>query len=143
MLLSVRKRTGARLGAYPKWRSLHVLVGVALLILVVIHTGGRWGVNLNGWLLMAFMLTTFTALVGKLLEARAAAGRGAPAGAARPFSVLAPLRGERGSVGAAAPAPRRGLSVLVLRRAWLSTHVVVVVALLVLLGFHVLSVYYF
>jgi anaerobic selenocysteine-containing dehydrogenase len=69
MLLSVRKRTGVRLGAYPKWRSLHVLVGVALLILVVIHTGGRWGVNLNGWLLMAFMLTTFTALVGKLLEA--------------------------------------------------------------------------
>lgn len=169
--LSARRRTRLPLrGSYAAWRSLHMLLGVGLLGVVLVHTGGRWGVNLNGWLLTALLLVSFTALVGKALEARAVAHQTPPTSEsaarrpARPFEALATLfafaaRGQRAVAAAeaaltgaaenvwiyrATPArPRRGTSLARLRTLWLHTHVLLVAALLVLLAFHVLSVYYF
>jgi hypothetical protein len=56
--------------SFPAWRGFHILAGVAFLLIVVIHTGGRLGWNLNGWLQSAFILTVFIGLIGKVWETR-------------------------------------------------------------------------
>jgi hypothetical protein len=159
--LAARKRSLLlRVGSYGGWRAAHMLAGVGLVLVVVLHTGGRWGVNLNGMLLSAFAVVTTAGLLGKLVEAwmveqlsrradraRAAAwtemsGTASPAGRAqgRATAVLAApvLR----SVGWK-PQGRAGTTVTVVRTVWLRAHVLVTAALLVFLLFHVLSVYYF
>jgi hypothetical protein len=158
-LLALRKRTTWPVpGSYPGWRVVHMVLGVGLIAVVVAHTGGHWGVNLNGWLLGAFVVTTFTALAGKLAEARVTerlARRPPPAsgGALRPSwwmtARVASGRSWRAVRGAMAPfivfrppaGPRSPVTRV--RAVWLPLHVLVVAALMVLLGFHVFSVYYF
>jgi hypothetical protein len=93
------------------FRSAHIVLGLALLGVVVLHTGGTWGSNLNGLLLGSFLLTIFIALIGKLLENRRLESR--------------------------------ATKVNDLRNVWLSAHLLMVAVTLVLLVFHVLSVYYF
>jgi hypothetical protein len=175
LLLSARKRsTLVRKGSYAGWRAAHMLAGVGLILLIVVHTGGRWGVNLNGMLLSAFALVTVVGLTGKLAEAwmverlsqrpeRAApfAWKGVLGAGGRPGTSLAPSdeRGRApvvrapGSTTATLTAlplrnatwgPRRRVSsVAYVRTIWVGAHVLVTAALLALLLFHVLSVYYF
>lgn len=59
LLLSARKRICSfRVGAYGTWRLVHSLVGVAMLAGLGIHTGFRFGANLNSWLMLTFVLVT-------------------------------------------------------------------------------------
>jgi hypothetical protein len=92
-------------------RGAHIIIGLALLLVILLHTGGKWGTHLNGLLLWSLHLAIFTALTGKLLENR---------------------RMEMGAGGVGG-----------LRAVWLLIHLLAVAALLVLLMFHMLSVYYF
>jgi nitrite reductase (NADH) large subunit len=50
--LSLRKRVPAlaKAGRYATWRALHIGLGVAVLVALVVHAGGRMGSNLNLWL---------------------------------------------------------------------------------------------
>jgi hypothetical protein len=175
--LSLRKRTSLPLPAsFPRWRVVHMVTGVCLVLLIVVHTGGRWGTNLNGWLLSALILVTFVGLAGKLAEARRierltkATGRGpTPAGwlaafAAVPIKRAAALAatgllrvgswragGALEVVGMTWPEPNqpptprspKAPPLARMRARWLHTHILLVAALTVLLGFHILSVYYF
>ena len=64
LLFSLRKRTKLlKLGSYGLWRTIHVVLGVAILLAVVVHTGFRLGVNLNLALSCTFLTLT---LVGAL-----------------------------------------------------------------------------
>jgi hypothetical protein len=135
LLLSARKRTTLSFHlSYPRWRSIHVLAGVISLGVIVVHTGGRWGHNLNGLLLSAFTLTVFSALVGKVLEARL-------------FERMR-RKGRRDQLSKAhIPAPLRfalGATRLNrLRAVWLGLHIGLTSLFFSLLAFHILSVYYF
>jgi nitrite reductase (NADH) large subunit len=100
---------------------LHMLLGLLPLAALLVHTGGRWGHNFNGWLLGVLLAAVFAALLGKLVENRLLA-RAAVAGGSAANPPLGP-----GSW----------------RRLWLSVHLVLVAAALVLVGFHVFTVYYF
>jgi hypothetical protein len=121
-LLSARSRTRLRLpGALDSWRSSHRFTGVALLYVVAVHTAGRWGVNLNGWLtltLVAMMLVTQTGHVAKaFFAARAREGTG------KVVAIDAAMNGEHGWV----------------HQAGLQLHVVLACTGLVLALFHALA----
>jgi nitrite reductase (NADH) large subunit len=49
LVMSLRKRARRmeRLGAFTSWRLVHVLLGVATLAVLAVHTGGRLGAQLN------------------------------------------------------------------------------------------------
>lgn len=178
VLLSLRKRTRLTFGiAYPLWRAIHILTGVGFLLVIVIHTGGRWGWNLNGWLLSAFTLTVFVGLVGKVLEAglmeRLVQGSGRnhslplkPRVVPGPPQYAFAALGDRSFVQTAtavaigrlssitsirrwwqrpnsSPDGRKRSPLNRLRTLWLSLHIILVSVFFALLGFHVLSVYYF
>jgi hypothetical protein len=177
LLLSLRKRTGLPIpGSFPGWRVVHMVTGAGLVLVIVIHTGGRWGVNLNGLLLAACIAAIFVGLGGKALEARkierlTARAETGPARFNRLRAlILEPLRhagavlrvgraslamGRSSAAIEVARAPwdgerprisrqgERGVPLARLRAAWLYTHVVLVTSLIVLLGFHIFSVYYF
>lgn len=51
-------------------RIVHIVVGLLLLLVILLHTGGTWGAHLNGLLLASLQLAIFIALIGKLLENR-------------------------------------------------------------------------
>lgn len=53
-----------------KSRGAHMIVGLMLLLVVLFHTGGKWGAHLNGFLLGSLHLAIFTALTGKFFENR-------------------------------------------------------------------------
>jgi hypothetical protein len=111
-LVLARSKPGIRVPfSRQTFRSAHIVLGLVLLIVIVLHTGGTWGSNLNGSLLASLLLTIFVALIGKLLENR---------------RLESP-----------------GTKVNDLRAVWLSVHLLLVAVTLVLLAFHVLSVYYF
>jgi hypothetical protein len=177
VFLSLRKRTRFTFGiSYPLWRAVHILVGVGILLVVVIHTGGRWGWNLNGWLLSAFILTVFVGLVGKVLEAGLIERLVQGSGRSDPLSlntqvVPGPPQYAFAALGyppfprtaTAVAAARQGWAASAvariwpqpssdggkrsplnrLRTLWLSLHIVLVSLFFSLLGFHILSVYYF
>jgi nitrite reductase (NADH) large subunit len=54
-LLSLRKRirrfTFAR---FSSWQLAHVLIGLAVIAVLLVHTGFRFGSNLNAWLMVSF-----------------------------------------------------------------------------------------
>ncbi len=111
-------------GDRARWRVLHILVGAGLLPLIVVHTGGRWGSNLNGLLLTSLVGTVLVGVGGKLGEALKLrhAGR----------------RQDRGERLDGSRNHRRPF-----RATWLLAHTVFVSLLLALVAFHVWSVYYF
>ena len=53
-----------------KYRIVHIVVGLLLLVIVLLHTGGTYGAHLNGLLLASAQLAILIALAGKLLENR-------------------------------------------------------------------------
>lgn len=64
LLLSLRKRLSKfTWGAFPKWRIMHVIVGVLSLIVIFIHTGFRAGNNLNFILMLTFSILLLVGVV--------------------------------------------------------------------------------
>ncbi len=109
--LSARKRISRiNIGDYGLWRAAHVVLGLAALAVLVLHTGLRLGNNLNFYLLASFLVLT------KLGSVAAAV-------------VAVETRPTRAS--------RRGKQFATL------AHIVLAWPLPALLGFHILSVYYF
>jgi nitrite reductase (NADH) large subunit len=80
-LLSLRKRVRPlRLGSFAGWRVVHVLLGAAALLALVVHSGGRFGANLN----LALSLSVLgAAAAGALASAALAREHAAPATARR------------------------------------------------------------
>lgn len=148
--LSIRKRLEWNFPgpSFPAWRGFHILAGVAFLLVAVVHTGGRWGWNLNGWLQAVFVLTVFIGLTGKVWESRLLQ-RALPVANSCPVRDLLPLLGKAvkppmppaGNPGARAAQLRSKVNRA--RKLWLGAHVILTAAFMVLLGFHIFSVYYF
>jgi hypothetical protein len=147
--LSVRKRVEWNFPgpSFPTWRGFHILAGVAFLLVIVVHTGGRWGWNLNGWLQLVFVLAVFIGLAGKvwetwllqsLLPVAKARFRSYRPGSAGPTEVPMPIAAQP-----AAGAAQLRSKVNRARNFWLAAHIVLTAGFAVLLGFHVFSVYYF
>ena len=69
-LLSLRKRL-ARLnwGDFVNWRLFHVIVGFALVLVLLVHTGFRFGDNLNFYLMCCFFLLILTGSIAGLVLA--------------------------------------------------------------------------
>ncbi len=105
------------------WRSAHIFVGASLIPLVVIHTGGRWGSNLNGALLLSLMAVVLIGVAGKLIEA------------IHLQRNVQSAKAEAGKEGGRRRAP--------MHTYWLRLHMMLATVLVALLGFHIFSVYYF
>ena len=59
LIVSLRKRLARfRFGKYDLWRMSHVVLGIAALVMLIIHTGFRFGSELNLLLMMNFILLT-------------------------------------------------------------------------------------
>jgi len=150
VVFSVRKRVEWNFPgpSFPAWRGFHILAGVMFLAIVVIHTGGRWGWNLNGWLQSVFVTTIFIGLIGKVWESRLLE-RALPAAQQRPMSSLSTAVGQAvrppmppaGAPGARVAQVRTRINRA--RNIWLGAHIVLTSAFVALLSFHVFSVYYF
>ncbi len=109
-----------------RWaRAIHMALGTLVAAAILVHTAGHWGYHLNGYLLAAVLLAILVALLGKLLENWILTQR----------TVTPPLTIERRA--------RLHQAQCRLRPLWLHLHLLLVVASLALLAFHVLSAYYF
>lgn len=71
ILLTIRKRLNlfSKL-SFNFLRGLHIIGGISLIIVVLIHTGGYWKWNFNGALLLMFLTTVLQASLGNTLETR-------------------------------------------------------------------------
>ncbi len=57
LIVSLRKRVARfSIGDYDLWRMSHVVLGIAALVMLIIHTGFRFGSELNLLLMMNFLL---------------------------------------------------------------------------------------
>jgi hypothetical protein len=147
--LSVRKRVELNFPgpSFPAWRGFHILAGVVFLVVVVVHTGGRWGWNLNGWLQSVFVLAVFVGLAGKVWESwllQSALPAAKPS--RRSYRRFVPGQIEPSTSPAAKPgavAAQLRSKVHRARNFWLAAHIFLTAGFAVLLGFHVFSVYYF
>lgn len=71
VLLSLRKRWNfPNQITFNSLRAVHIICGTFLTLIVFIHTGGYWKWNINGCLLIVFLLTTCQATLGNALEVR-------------------------------------------------------------------------
>ena len=84
LLLSLRKRfPWFSWGAFAQWRAFHAVFGVASLIALFVHTGFRFGHNLNFWLMLTFVLLNLLGALAGIVAALESRGIGAVAGHAR------------------------------------------------------------
>jgi len=128
MLLALRKRTALRLPLrLDGLRRVHKLFGVPLLIVIVMHTGGRVGQNLNRWLLSSLVGMIFIAQTSHVMKAYLAER------AADPAAVVAIRRMNQLTNSGDGWVHQAGLQL----------HIALAVTTVALLGFHVLSVYFF
>lgn len=138
MVLTVRKR-GRRWhikipGSILFWRSLHVFLGVGLVVAILIHTGGATGGNFNGLFLWIFFATSLSALVGVVAET------GILESSRQRFSLV-PV--QWGAIAKALPSTTKGPLIRSLRLFWLSSHIILVCLFMVMLGFHIFLAFYF
>jgi hypothetical protein len=138
MVLTARKRGRNWIvkvsipGSMLLWRSLHIFVGVGLLGMVLIHTVGAQGLNFNAIFLWVFFAVTLSALVGVVAET------GVLESPRKYFGwTSAHGDGKMGGRMAKGPLIRN------LRAFWLSTHILLVSAFLVMLVCHIFLAYYY
>lgn len=114
--LSLRKRfRRLAFGGFDGWRLVHAAVGLAAILALFVHTGFRLGHNLNSWLMISFLIIAgIGGLAGGIL-------------AVEHRLLNGPMRG--------AMKPPRRIPV------WL--HILAFWPLPILLGLHILSVYYY
>lgn len=71
LLMSLRKRSALmqHIGAFTSWRIAHVLLGLAALVGLLVHTGGRLGSELNFLLSLSFLsLALLGAVAGSVIS---------------------------------------------------------------------------
>lgn len=141
MIFTLRKRgRGWKLpiqipGTMQFWRKIHIFLGVGLLATTVIHTVGVTGLNFNAIFLWVFFGVTLSALMGVVAET------GVVESPRRYFSKPT-LKPEYNS-GKKLPTISKGELIRGLRSIWLTTHILLVSAFLVMLGFHIFLTYYY
>jgi hypothetical protein len=135
LLIAVRLR--ARLpGGLPAWKAVHKRSALLLLMLVVLHTGGRWGLNLNGWLVASLVAMILVAQAGHIAKAAIAERRDAVSACLGASSLEDAERAER--LHELANGDRGSL-----HRAGLLLHVTLAAIVSTLVGFHVFGFYFF
>ena len=139
MIITARKRGRNWLislkipGSVPLWRSLHIFVGVALVAVTLVHTVGATGLNFNAAFLWVFFAVILSALVGVVAEV------GVLESPQKTFSLFPnnnPQRTKAWSI-------KKGPLLRNLRLFWLSTHIFLVSAFLIMLLFHIFLAYYY
>lgn len=75
LIFSLRKRIKSfSFGRYSYWRVVHAAGGLLAMIMIPVHTGFRWGSNLNQWLLLSFivfaLIGTFAGIAASLETAQ-------------------------------------------------------------------------
>lgn len=138
MLLTVRKR-GRRWkitipGSMVLWRSLHIFLGVGLIAMILVHTGGQVGDNFNAIFLWVFWGTSLSALMGVVAETGVLESP-------RKYFGLVPLK--LGAVAKVFPTTTKGPLIRGLRLVWLSSHIILVSLFMVMLVFHIFLAFYF
>jgi hypothetical protein len=105
------------------WRSAHQVVPIALLFVVLLHTRGSVGVNLNRWLVTALLAQVYLVQAGHLMKAIIAEHA-----TAMGFGWLDYAANHRDGF---------------VHRMGLAVHILLAVVVVVLLSTHLISVYYF
>ncbi len=137
MIFTLRKRgRGWKLplkikGTMQFWRTLHIFLGVGLLATTLIHTVGVTGLNFNAIFLWVFFGVTLSALMGVLAET------GILESPQRYFGKHPRKNGSYSKT------LTKGELIRGLRKVWLTTHILLVSAFLVMLGFHIFLTYYY
>lgn len=138
MLFTLRKRGRqwkiSLPGSILVWRGLHIFIGVGLLAIVLLHTGGATGLNFNAIFLWVFFAVTLSALVGVTTETGVLEST-------RKHFTLVPERA--GKISKIFPSFSKGKLIRQLRDIWLSTHIITVCAFFVMLAFHIFLAYYY
>jgi len=138
MVLTVRKR-GRRWkitlpGSILLWRVLHIFLGVGLVAMILIHTGGATGKNFNAIFLWVFFGASVSALTGVVAET------GILESSRKYFGLVPP---QFGRLAKAVPTTTKGPLIRGLRHLWLSSHIILVAIFMVMLGFHIFLAFYF
>lgn len=69
LLLAPRKwLRGWRLGAARVWMRWHIWLGLAVLPMIILHSGFRWGGNLSTITMVLFLLVIFSGIYGLILQ---------------------------------------------------------------------------
>jgi len=105
------------------WRSAHQVVPIGLLFVILLHTRGHVGVNLNRWLITALLAQVYLVQAGHLMKAIVAEHA-----TAMGFGWLDRTANHRDGL---------------VHRLGLSVHVLLAVVVVILLTTHLVSVYYF
>lgn len=132
VLFQVSLSAGARLAqrrprSLRAWRALHRLTGLPMLLILALHTGGNPGVNLNLALTVVLAGMMFLTQAGHVAKARARERAASAPHNLRAQRTHAALNGSAG----------------VVHLAGFQLHVLLAVVATILLGAHVLAVYYF
>jgi nitrite reductase (NADH) large subunit len=84
LLFSLRKRFAwFRWGQFTQWRAFHAIFGVTSLVALFVHTGFRFGHNLNFWLMLTFVLLNLLGALAGVIAALESRGVGIAAEYAR------------------------------------------------------------
>jgi hypothetical protein len=118
-----RQLASGRAVLFHWWRAAHQVLPIALVFVLLLHTRGRAGVNLNRWLITVFLLQVFLVQAGHLMKAFVAAY-----GTHRLLAKLDRSANDRDGF---------------MHRLGLQLHVLLAITVAVLLSFHVFAVYYF
>lgn len=118
-------------GSMMLWRTLHIILGVAVLASTLVHTVGVQGLNYNAIFLWVFFGVTLSALIGIVAET----------------GILeSPRRyfGWQTDSGTGTIAMLyKGPLIRNLRSLWLATHIILVCLFLLMLVGHIFLAYYF
>ncbi|MEM9079281.1 MAG: FAD-dependent oxidoreductase [Verrucomicrobiota bacterium] len=86
LLISLRKRfKWFRIGHFAHWRVFHAVFGIVALIALFIHTGFRFGHNLNFWLMFTFVGLNLLGAFAGIVSALESTGTSSTALVARRF----------------------------------------------------------
>lgn len=89
LLLSLRKRfKWFRFGHFARWRVLHTALGLTALVGLFVHTGFRFGHNLNFWLMFSFVGLSILGGCAGVVSALESSGSSRRALAARRFRPI-------------------------------------------------------
>ncbi len=132
VLFQLSLAAGARLArrrpqSLRAWRALHRLTALPLLLILALHTGGDPGINLNLALTVVLAGMMFLTQAGHVAKARAREQAAIAPGNLRTQRTHATLNSSAG----------------VVHLAGFQLHVLLAVVATILLGAHVLAVYYF